>query len=187
MRFPSVLAVLVFLLPAAPALGGSLNLNLSDDAFRAQVAQTITDTGLEIEGGWLHETDNGNVLDLGLHLVDDASPGRGALDVGVGAKVFHVDFDRFNGDGTALGIGGKFHYTWPTFNRFAVGGQLYHAPSVTSGGDIDRYTEAGVRAEYLILRNASAYVGVRSIRVGVDGDRTRTFESGPHLGIRLDF
>ncbi len=187
MRFRSSAIVLSCLLAGGQASAGSVDFNLSDDAFRLGGAQDITETGLELEGSWLHEQDSGDLLDVGLHLIDDANPGRGALDIGVGGKLVYIDFDDADSDGAAFAIGGKFRYTWATFNRFAVGGHLYHAPSVTSGGDIDDYTEAALRAEYLVLRNANAYIGVRNVRVGLDSGGTETFESGLHLGVRLDF
>jgi hypothetical protein len=188
MRFGALVAAVAGALAAGSATAGSVDFNLSNDAFRIGGAQQIAGNGLEVDGDWLYEDDNGNVFGLGLHLMDDANAGRGALDIGIGGKVFYVDFDDTSYDGGSLAIGGKFRYTWPTFNRFGIGGQLYYAPGVTSTGDIDSYLEAALRAEYLVLRNANAYIGLRTIRVGVEPtDETETFESGLHVGIRLDF
>lgn len=188
MRFRAIAVAVAGLLAGGPASAGSVDFNLSNDAFRIGGSQEITPNGLEVDGDWLHEEDSGDVFGLGLHLMDDANAGRGALHIGVGAKLFYVDLDDAGYDGGSLAIGGRFRYTWPSFNRFGIGGQLYYAPGVTSSGDIDSYLEAAVRAEYLVLRNANAYIGVRTIRVGVEptGD-TETFESGLHIGIRLDF
>lgn len=188
MRLRSMAMAGALLAATGTAGAGTLDLNLSNDAVRFGASQAVTDTGLEADGDWLHHTDHGDVLGAGLHLVDEAAPGRGALTLGVGGKLFYVNGDESDFDGAAVAIGGRFRYTWPTFNRFGIGGQLYHAPSVTSGGDVDRYTEGAVRAEYLVLRNANAYLGLRAVRVGVEpSDDTETFESGLHAGIRLSF
>ncbi|MGD8429375.1 MAG: YfaZ family outer membrane protein [Ectothiorhodospiraceae bacterium] len=179
---------LVLLLGCTAASATELELNLSNDAARASVVQPIDPQGLEVGGGFLHHVDNGDILDAGLHLVDIADPGRGALDVGLGAKVYAVSFDDSDADGGALAVGGKFRYTWPTFNRFGIGGHLYYAPRVTSGGDIDRYVEGAIRAEYLIIKNANAYIGFRRIEVGnKKTDNTETFDTGLNAGIRLEF
>lgn len=187
MRLMPVLFAAVLAGAAGSASAGTLDLNLSNDAVRFGAAQPLTETGLELSGDWLHHEDNGDVLGAGLLLVDEAEPRRGALTLGAGAKLVYVNGDGGDADGQALGIGGRFRYTWPTFNRFGVGGQLYYAPSVTAGGDLDRYLEAALRAEYRVLRNADAYLGVRSVRVGEEGGDTDTFESGLHAGIRLSF
>lgn len=188
MRFRALAVVVAGLLAGGQASASSVDFNLSNDAFRIGGSQELTANGLEIDGGWLHEEESGDVFGLGLHLMDDANAGRGALDIGIGGKLFYVDFDEGDYDGGSLAIGGKFRYTWPTFNRFGIGGQIYYAPGVTSSGDVDSYLEAALRAEYLVLRNANAYIGVRTIRVGIEpSDETETFESGLHVGIRLDF
>lgn len=189
MRLCSAAFAAVLTAVSGTAAAGTLDLNLSSDAVRFGASLPVTDTGLEVDGDWLHEEDNGDILGAGLHLVDEAQPRRGALTVGVGGKVFYVDGDD-GYDGAALAAGGRFRYTWPSFNRFGVGGQLYYAPSVTAGGDLDSYLEGAIRAEYLVLKNANAYLGLRTVRVGVDqggNDDTETFESGLHAGIRLAF
>lgn len=179
---------LSLVLAGGTASATDIDFNLSSDAARLGIVQPLSRPGLEVNGSWLHHEDDGDILGAGLHLVDIADPGRGALDVGVGAQVFAVSLDDDDADGGALAIGGKFRYTWPTFNRFGIGGHLYYAPSVTSGGDIERYVEGALRAEYLILQNANAYLGVRQVRIRNDiSNDTETFESGLHGGIRLRF
>lgn len=190
MRFRTIALGGALLLASGAASATTFDFNLSNHAARVGLSQPLTTTGLEVDGDWLHHQDNGEILSAGLHLVNDANPGRGSLKVGLGAKLFYVNFDRWGlDDGTSVAIGGKFRYTWPDFNRFAIGGHLYYAPSVTSTGDLDSYGEAAIRAEYLVLRNANAYLGLRTIRVGLDrrGDDSKTFDSGLHAGIRLDF
>jgi len=189
MRFRMIALGSALFLATGAASATTFDFNLASNAARVGLTQPLTTTGLEVGGGWLHHQDNGEILDAGLHLVNDANPGRGSLKVGLGAKLFYVNFDeRGLDDGSSVAIGGKFRYTWPDFNRFAIGGHLYYGPSVTSAGDLKSYGEAAIRAEYLVLRNANAYIGVRRIRVGVDPrDDTETFESGVNAGIRLDF
>lgn len=185
MRF--YLMVLLLLLSTS-ALATSLDLNLSNRAVRAGLTQPLQANGLEVGGSWLHHIHHGDVFDAALHLVDYPEPGRGSLKLGVGGKLLLIDENHPNVEGVALAIGGKLRYTWPTYNRFGIGGDVYYAPNVTSGWDVDHYFEGALRAEYLILRNANVYVGLRTVRVG-DGrhNDTHNFDSGVHLGLRLDF
>jgi len=188
---PRHLAIIpVLLAAAAPAAATSLDFNLSDESAKLSFIQPLAPEGLEIGGGWLHHEDDGDLLEVDLHLVDDANPGRGALEVGVGGKVVAVEDDRRDADGGSLAIGGKFRWTWPDFNRFGIAGHGYFAPGATSASDIDGYREFALRAEYLVLRNANAYIGFRDIELEFDGSRfgsDRDFDSGPYAGIRISF
>lgn len=182
-------ALTATLLASAAATASSLDLNVSDDALRfGGRYQLESGNGLEVNADWLHHQDNGDVLGAGMLMVNDAAAGRGALKVGVGGKLFYAAVDRRDADGAALGLGGRFHWTAPQWNRLAFAGHGYFAPDVTSGGDIDDYTELGVRAEYLVLKNAHAYLGYRNVRVGngKTGD-TETLDSSVNVGLRLDF
>ena len=177
-------------LTAAPATATELEFNLSGESAELSFVQPLAPEGLELGGGWLHHEDDGDLLDVDLHLVDDANPGRGALELGVGGKLVAASDDRRDADGGALAIGGKFRYTWPGFNRFGIGGHAYYAPGATSVSDIDGYNEIALRAEYLVLRNANAFVGYRRVELDYDGPRfgkSRTFDGGPYAGIRIEF
>lgn len=162
--------------------------DLSDDSARLAGAHQITDTGLELDASWLHHKDDGDVAGVGAHLVDNPLPGRGSLRAGVGGRLYFVEQDGRRDDGQAFALGGKARYTWPTFNRVNIAGHFYFAPDVTAFGDLDSYLEFMVRGEYLVLRNAGAYLGFRTVRVGEErNDDTRSFDSGPVLGIRIRF
>lgn len=175
---------------AGPAAATSIDFNLSGDAAKLSFIQPLAPEGLEVGGGWLHHEDDGDILEAELHLVDDANPTRGALELGVGGKVVAVNDDERDADGGALAIGGKFLYTWPTFNRFGIGGHAYFAPGATSASDIDGYQELALRAEYRVLRTASAYIGYRDIELDYDGRRfgdDRSFDDGLYAGLRISF
>jgi hypothetical protein len=167
--------------PAAPAL--SLDLNLSDDAAEFKLGSVSRGGILETQFSWLHEQDRGDLLGLGLHMVDDANPGGSPLRIGIGGRLLAIDTP--GPDGMALAVGGHFRYTLPGMNRLGLGGELYYAPSIVSGGDLERHLQWALRAEYQILRQANLYAGYRRVRPNFG--QTVTFESGMHVGLRLDF
>ncbi|MDN5871433.1 MAG: YfaZ family protein [Nitrococcus sp.] len=188
MRFCLMGLFLLSMLITTSALATSLDVNLSPHAVRVGGTQQVTKSGLEIGGNWLHHMDHGDIFAGALHLVDYPEPGRGALKLGVGGKFLVIEEDGPNVQGVALALGGKVRYTWPTFNRIGIGAHVYFAPQVSSGGDVERYFEGALRAEYLILRHANVYLGVRTVRVGDDvRNETHDFDSAVFLGLRLDF
>lgn len=180
--------LLLPMLITTSAAATSLNVNLSGHAVRLGLTQQVTRSGLEVGVSWLHHEDHGDVLDVALHLVDYPEPGRGALKLGVGGKLLAIDEDNPNVEGVALALGGKLRYTWPTYNRVGLGAHIYYAPEVSSGGDVERYFEGALRVEYLILRHANVYLGVRTVLIGDDPrGETHDFDSGVFVGLRLSF
>ena len=178
----------VFGVVVAPVHATEVEFDLSNESARLAGAHQVTDTGLELDASWLHHEDHGDIAGVGAHLVDNPLPGRGSLRAGVGGRLYFVEQDGRRDDGQAVALGGKVRYTWPTFNRLGLAGHFYFAPDVTSFGDLDSYLEFMVRAEYLVLRNAGAYLGFRTVRVGEErNDDSRTFDAGPVLGIRIQF
>lgn len=187
MRLVRLLVAAPLCLAASAVSAGELDFNLSNDTVRVGLSQQLTPTGLEAGAHFLHHQDHGNVGGLELHLVDDAAPGRGALDVGVGARAYLYDADRDRADGGGLGVGGKFRWTWPTHNRIGIGGFLYYAPPVVAFDHVDSLVDTGVRLEYLVLRRAGVYVGYRYVAVELDNGDDETFDSGANVGFRLEF
>lgn len=168
---------------AAAAL--SIGLNLSDDAAELKVANRAQDGMLETQFSFLHEQNRGDVAGIALHMVDDANPGGAPLNVGIGGRALFVDTDGPNGGGLALG--GHFRFTLPDMDRLGIGGELYYAPSIVAGGDLDRHLQWSLRGEYQILRQANVYIGYRQVRPAFEEGGSFRLDSGIHAGLRLDF
>lgn len=164
-----------------------LDLNINDKAARIAVEFDISNN-LVVDGSWLHHQDRGNVLGAGLHVIGAATGGRDPIQAGVGGRLVAAD-SKIAGrdDGLALPIGGFASYTIPDYDRFMVGGSVYYAPDVLSFGDMTKYLEYNAWAGYSILREAQVYLGLRSVRGSFKDSPTVSFDSGLHLGIRLQF
>ena len=164
-----------------------IDLNLSDDAVRASFATRLGDGGLQAGAGWLHQQDKGDIVHLGLHLVDAAANSGTDLTAGIGTRLFFVDADNAQLDGSAVAIGGFVRYVFPEYNRFSVGAHLYFAPDVVAFGDLNRYNEIEARISYNVLRDADVYIGARSARARFEQGGSISFNSGLLLGIQMRF
>lgn len=170
---------------SASLAGGSLDLNLADDAIRAAYDATQASTGLHINASVLHHTDDGDLLGLGVHAVDTRQGTEEAV-FGIGAKLF--GFVSEDVDGAALGVGGFFRYTMP-FNRdLSAAGYAYYAPSVVSFGETENMFISDWRVQFAVIPNARIYGGYRfnSIKFEDVEDRYEMAD-GFHLGMTLDF
>lgn len=171
------------MVPAAEA--AQLDFDLSDKAVRVDYRFDVTDTGLTADVGVLHHKDDGDMLYAGIVLVGDAGQSAEPFTAGLGLRASALDANAA-GDGAALAIGGFIRYVFPDYNRFALGGDAYIAPSVTSFGDLERYYEVSVRGEYRLTKNAGVYVGAREVK-GDFGPGYATIDDGLHVGISLEF
>jgi hypothetical protein len=186
MRLLRATLFLVLASAACVAQGANLDFNLASNAVGADFSTNLTDTGLEGSLGFMHHSDRADVMDAGLDLVGNASPVGSPLIFGVGAKFFYIAPQHID-NGEALGIGARFRYTWPYFNRFAIGGELYYAPSIVAFQNVDRFLESRITANYQILRNADAYVGYRYITAAFGGGPNQTLDSSVIVGLSLTF
>lgn len=173
------------LLTPTHAAAGELDFDLSNSAARFDFRFQLTESGLFGDVGLLHHEDDGDMLFGGIQLVGDAGGGSEPLKAGLGARL--VSIDVTGADGSAVGIGGFFNYVFPEHNRFAVGGYAYVAPKVTSFGDMERYLEYGLRADYRIMEQASLYLGLRDVSADFATLGDATIDDGFHLGISLEF
>jgi YfaZ precursor len=165
----------------------NLDINLGSNAVAVNYSAGLTNTGLEGDIGYLHHTDSVDIGDVGLQVVGDSNPAGSPFIFAVGGKLFLINPKQNYGNGTVLGLGGRFNYTWPTYNRFQIGGELYYAPSIVSFNNADSYLQFGVNAGYEILRNAELYVGYRHISASFTHTGTLTLDSTFMVGLNLSF
>ncbi|MDE2234053.1 MAG: hypothetical protein KGL13_00990 [Gammaproteobacteria bacterium] len=180
----------LFLALAATAFAvqaNNLDINLGSNAAAVNFSTNLTSTGLEADAGYLHHTSQVDIGNVGLQVVGDSNPAGSPFIFAVGGKVFFISPKQNYGNGTVLGLGGHFNYTWPTYNRFIIGGELYYAPSIVSFNNADRYLEFGVNAGYEILHNAELYVGYRHISAAFTHTGTLTLDSTFMVGFNLSF
>ena len=186
MRF--VVSLVGITLLCAQVLADELDFSFNSDALRLQYVHALGSSGLNVDGGWLHNSDNGDVLHGGLHLVDLASSGRDKIEAGIGGRFVYTNGDISGQDGYAVPVGGFVRYTPQAINRLSVSGSLYYAPSILSLGDMDKYQEFSVRVSYNVLRQADVYLGARYVRGDYKkGAPDSRYDTGMHIGLSLRF
>lgn len=169
------------------ASASELDLNVSDKAVRATLGLDLRDD-VVADLNFFHHQDRGDVYGAGLHVTGPFTAGMNALRAGLGGRLLRVDSDILGRDsGTVLPIGGFVNYRFPGYDRFSLGGSLYYAPDVLSFGDTRKYQEYNVWAAYSVLRRGQVYLGVRGIKADFELSPQVTFDTGLHLGLRLQF
>lgn len=187
MRFLRAGLFIVLAAVACSAQAGNLDFNLGSNAAAVDYTANLTDSGLEGDISFLHHSDRVDIGAAGVDLVGNASPVGSPLIFGIGAKLFYISPKGGISNGSAVGVGAHFHYTWPTYNRFVVGGELYYAPSIVSFQDVDHYLQVGVNAGYEVLRNADVYIGYRHVSAAFNGSQDVTLDSSFMVGMDLTF
>lgn len=180
----------LFVLLAVFTIGANadnLDVNLGSNAAQVGYTASLTNSGLEGSLGYLHHTSSVDIGSVGLGLVGNASPVGSPLIFGVGGKALFIAPSQGSENGVAIALGAHFHYVWPSYNRFAIGGELYYAPSIVSFNHADRYMEFGVRAGYSVLRNAEIYVGYRHVAAAFTSSSTVTLDNTFMVGLSLTF
>ena len=170
---------------SAAMAGGSLDISLADTTARVGWDATRMDTGMHLNLAALHESDQGDVISGGVHVVDVRNP-NSDLYIGVGANAYGIFTD--DNDGAAIGVGGFARYNFPFNRNFGVSGHAYYAPPVVSFSDVNNFVDADVRLVFNILPTAHLYTGFRMTSVSFDDQSGRhKIGDGLHLGLKLNF
>jgi len=170
----------------ATAVAHEIDLSLNSGAFRVTYATPVGD-GLRLEGGWLHDTDEGDVAHAGFLVTGDAAPGGQKVTAGIGVRLAYLGGDGSQRDGYALGVGGSLRWVVPRYDRFAVSGEWYWAPDILSGGDAEKYVDGTVRVGYSVTRQAEVYLGARYTGADYKDRPSILFDTGMHAGFNLRF
>jgi len=186
MRF--VVSLLGIGVLCAQVFADEVDLSLNSDALRLQYVYEMESTGLNVDGGWLYNSDNGDVLHVGLHLVDLASSGRDTLEAGLGGRFVYTNGDFTQQSGLAVPIGGFLRFVPRAIDRLSVSGSAYFAPAILSLGDMDQYQEYSFRVGYNVLREADVYAGARYVKGAYkNGVADVRYDTGLHVGMTLRF
>src|SRR5690554_2930809 len=181
-----VLTTMAMAIPAANA-GGSVDLSLSNKSFRAGYGATAVQSGVHFDAAWLHHEDEGNMAELGFHVVE-ARPSSRNIYIGIGAKLHVAHLDRMDKDTGAVGVGGFFRYGLPVNPDVGIAGYIYYAPSVLSFSDTENMINSDLRLQYSVIPSARVYAGYRYVGIRLEGPSKRhKLGNGFHLGLTIDF
>jgi hypothetical protein len=189
----SLLSAIGLLLVASTAHAEGIDINLSNDALRGVFAGSLTNlfprlAGVYEIGGLNGEREGFDYLEghAGLLVTGDAGAEKATVTAGVGLRLAVIDTDS-NFTGQALALGGMVDARLPSFNRIGAITYLYWSPNAASFGDMTSYLEYAIDGDYQILRNASAYLGYRQLRLSAANAGHFTVDQGWHIGLRLSF
>ena len=78
-------------------------------------------------------------------------------------------------------------YVFPGSTPFAILGEAFFAPEVTSISDFDGLLEYRLALELEVTPSARAYVGYRTLEVTFDRDIDYEVDDAAHVGVRFEF
>lgn len=192
------LIVTTLLVPFSNVSAGAIDFRVGQDmaelTFFTQNA-SFGYGGADIGIGVLFNEYN-DVIANGSILVSGSSAGDvKALHFGVGAKIYAGDINGPDAapvdiQGGAVAIGGQIRYVFPGSTPFAVLGEIFFAPEVTSISEWDRMLEYRVALELEITPSARAYVGYRVMEVEFDALGSKVgydVDDSANIGVRFEF
>lgn len=182
-----IFSLLGMALLCVPAVADEVDLGFNADALRLVYLHEFQSNKLQLDGGWLHHSDNGDVLHVGLNLADVVSSRSRELVGGLGGRVVWQDGDRRNQDGFSVPVGGFLLYTPQRYNRITLGVSAYFAPDVLSVGDAETYQDYSLRVAYNVMRQADIYLGARYVRGDYKDAPDAYYDTGMHIGLTLRF
>ncbi len=179
---------LTLLAASTSALADTVDINVSDKSAQLRYAMPLGRDSLgksEFNAGLLYTENGKGMVEAGIQVMNEVGANLPGLTVGLGVKGLAASVAQY--DAAALALGGQVRFSPPMAKRLGLVGQFYVAPKIVTFGDANRFLETGVRLEYEILPQATAYVGYRKIRFGIDNNPGATLDEGAHVGVKLLF
>lgn len=182
-------AAACLLIAGAPALAGSLDLNLRDRSAQLQYATALGTDSLkdtEMHVGYLQTEKENWLLDLGVRVGGAVLDQDKRLKMSVGLKGVAASVDHM--DVGALAVGAEAQYRPFADGRLGFAARIYVSPNIVTYRDAERYLETGARVEYTLVPQATVYLGYRRMKFDMkDVPSDVVLDSGFHAGLRLDF
>lgn len=183
------------LLPFNHVLANAIDFRVGGDAaeitFLTQ-ASSFGYGGADIGFSGLINDDNDLIATASI-LVSGSSAGNvKGLHFGVGAKAYAGAIDgsgpvELDVNGGAIAIGARIRYVFPGSAPFAILGEAFYAPEVTSISDFDGLQEYRVALELEVTPSARAYVGYRFLEVEHGRNLEYEVDDSAHIGVRFEF
>ena len=156
----------------------SIDINVGDESIQASYIGVVKTA--EYDFRFMDNDDRDNWLASAGLLV--SGPRTGA-EVGLGGKFYLISVS--NEDVYGFGLGGQARVFLGN-GPLAIGGSLFYAPDVLTGGDGENFWEATARLEVEVVQDAaSIYVGYRKVRAELENGADITVDSGGHIGLQL--
>lgn len=189
MIFFRLISALCLLTWGGHALADAVDIALSDKSARFHYNSGVAQSqDLNVEMGYLYNTDNTHLFVLGLNVIGQSSDVSG-LSASIGGRLYSASTKPENNgknELAALALGTDIRYKFPD-KPLGVAAYAYYAPKIVSFLDADRLSEVGLRAEYQMLPQAYVYLGYREIRATLENGPDLTVDNGGHIGLRIQF
>ena len=192
------LIITTLLIPFNNVSAGAIDFRVGGDmaelTFLTQTA-SFGYGGADIGFGALINEHNDVIANASILVSGSSSGDVKALHFGVGAKLYAGDINGPDNSpvdiqGGAVAIGGQIRYVFPGSTPFALLGEAFFAPEVTSISEFDRLLEYRVAVELEVTPSARAYIGYRVLEVefnrsgrNVDYD----VDDSANIGVRFEF
>lgn len=183
------LLVFVSLLFSVSCLAQGLEISVGQETAQARYSTNAGGTNYgrsELTYGSLFNSENKiNLFEIGILVIDAAGTKAPHLEVGIGPKLYYIDFDCCRAG--AIGLGGTLRYKLGGHSRFYISAKGYYAPSVVTFAQADSFYEAAVEFGFEVLANAEIYVGQRDIEVRFVKRAAIKVDDTSFFGMRIRF
>ncbi len=179
---------IALLAASTSALADAVDINLSDKSAQLRYSMPLGRDSLgksEFNAGLLYSENGKGMVEAGMQVMNEVGANLPGLTLGVGVKGLAASLKKY--DAAALALGGQVRFSPSFAKRLGLVGQIYFAPKIVTFGDADRFLETGLRLEYEILPQATAYVGYRKIRFGIENNPGATLDEGANVGVKFLF
>jgi len=179
----NILSALGLLLIASVTQASDFSIGISKETVTLDyTGSTAYKEGLEFTAGGLHNTEDGNLVTLGLQVSQQVNS---SVKVALGGRLMGA-FSTVK-DASALALGGQVQVTLLDSPKVQLGLHGWYAPEVTSSGSAKNFKDAGVSLGYQVMNNAEIFVAYRLVKISYNNLGQHNIHEGPLVGLKMSF
>ena len=180
----SVFSVFVLLIASTASWGRSIELDMHNEAigFNYINSDSVIINGMGVEAGFLLKESTKPLIHLGLSVAGKNQSKKGTFDISMGGRLYNMQDS--GSSFTAIALGGAVRFS--PAERVGLSAHLYVAPDITTFGDSSGLSDFMIRADYLVIPQAYAFIGHRRIDAKLLGSNT-DIDNNLHIGMKLLF
>ncbi len=157
----------------------AIELHLDTDSISAQ--------GARVNVGGLYNEDDDLLGFIGLTSGGELTAGGKPYSLGVGVRLYYASIENPDVEVGAVALGANGRVKFSAGVPLALAAEFYYAPKITAFEAADEVLDARVRFETTVSESATAFVGYRTIKLGLKSRSDYHVDDHVQLGVRLHF
>ncbi|MEE9352671.1 MAG: YfaZ family outer membrane protein [Thiotrichaceae bacterium] len=189
MNFKRLVSLALLAILSASIQASELDLALSKETAAIELqldTDSISAQGARLNIGGLYNEDDDLLGFIGLTSGGEPT-GDKPYSLGVGVRLYYAAIENPDVKVGAVALGANGRVKFSAGVPLALAAEFYYAPKITAFEAADEVLDARIRFETAVSESATAFIGYRTVKLGLKSRSDYHVDDHVQLGVRLHF